>query len=275
MAVWMWEPLKIDTHPYRPWLVGNVSEGLLCRTAWIQCRECVVYAAKWRTCSTPLTLQDQDDSVVTTWGISTAFICVLVVFCFCLVFFLHQLHHTYTHPFNSCFSGTTRVSRYQKGKTNLDFTEARDSEWQWHQLGHMQVTSLQTDNHASDPHLSFFTGRMPFPPHNQQGQSTEGIVVRMRQFATYDSRTWRSLCVLCMLGSGNVCMERLYIHICKVWWVLDNYYTAVKDLKKTDLQNYGHKFGMFFSTPCIRPFKSVPQLNINLKKNKFRTQENF
>jgi len=27
------------------------------------------------------------------------------------------------------------VSRYQKGKTNLDFTEARDSEWQWHQLG--------------------------------------------------------------------------------------------------------------------------------------------
>jgi len=29
------------------------------------------------------------------------------------------------------------VSQYQKGKTNLDFTEARDSEWQLHQLGHM------------------------------------------------------------------------------------------------------------------------------------------
>jgi len=42
------------------------------------------------------------------------------------------------------------VSRYQKGKTNLDFTEARDSEWQWHQLDHMQVcTTLQTDSHAS------------------------------------------------------------------------------------------------------------------------------
>jgi len=26
------------------------------------------------------------------------------------------------------------VSQYQKGKTNLDFTEAGDSEWQWHQL---------------------------------------------------------------------------------------------------------------------------------------------
>jgi len=48
------------------------------------------------------------------------------------------------------------VSRYQKGKTNLDFTVARDSEWQWHQLGHMQVcTSLQTDNQADTPPLSF------------------------------------------------------------------------------------------------------------------------
>ena len=47
------------------------------------------------------------------------------------------------------------MSRYQKGKTNLDFTEARDSEWQWHLLGHMQVcTSLQSDNHASTPPLS-------------------------------------------------------------------------------------------------------------------------
>jgi len=39
------------------------------------------------------------------------------------------------------------VSQYQKGKTNLDFTEAGDNEWQWHKLGHMHVcTSLQTDN---------------------------------------------------------------------------------------------------------------------------------
>jgi len=63
--------------------------------------------------------------------------------------------NTHTHPFNGPFSGTTRVSRYQKGKTNLDFTEARDSEWQWHQLSHMQVcTLLQTDNHASNPALN-------------------------------------------------------------------------------------------------------------------------
>jgi len=54
------------------------------------------------------------------------------------------------------------VSRHQKGKTNLDFTEARDSEWQWQQLGHMQVcTSLQTDNHASTPPLSFLQAGCP------------------------------------------------------------------------------------------------------------------
>ena len=63
---------------------------------------------------------------------------------------LPQYSHTHTRL-------TTRVSRYQKGKTNLDFTEARDSEWQWHQLGHMKVcTSLHTDNHASIPPLSFY-----------------------------------------------------------------------------------------------------------------------
>ena len=56
--------------------------------------------------------------------------------------------HTHTRTFNGPLCGTTRVGRYQKGKTNLDFTEARDSEWKWHQLGHMQVcTSLQRDNH--------------------------------------------------------------------------------------------------------------------------------
>jgi len=54
------------------------------------------------------------------------------------------------------------VGRYQRGKTNLDFTEARDSEWQWHQVGCMQVrTSLQTDNHASTSPPSFLQAGCP------------------------------------------------------------------------------------------------------------------
>ena len=69
---------------------------------------------------------------------------------------LYSIAFTRTHLFNDPLSGTTQVSRYRKGKTNLDFTEARDSEWRWHQLGCMLVcTSLQTDNHASTPPLIF------------------------------------------------------------------------------------------------------------------------
>ena len=70
--------------------------------------------------------------------------------------------HTHTHPFNGHFSGTIQVSWYQNSKNNLDFTEARDSEWQWHQLGLMQVCiSLQSDNHASTPPLGFLPAECP------------------------------------------------------------------------------------------------------------------
>jgi len=84
------------------------------------------------------------------------------------------LDHTHTH---GPLSGTTQVSRYQKGKTNLDFTGARDSGWQWRQLGHMQLyTSLQTDNHASTPPLCFLQAGCPSCCPNQQRQSTEGLL---------------------------------------------------------------------------------------------------
>jgi len=74
----------------------------------------------------------------------------------------HTQSHTQTHTFNGPLSRTTWVSRYQKGKTSLDFTEARDGEWQWHQLGHMQIcTSLQTDNDASTLALSFLQAGCP------------------------------------------------------------------------------------------------------------------
>ena len=53
-----------------------------------------------------------------------------------------MIEHTHTRLTALC-PGLPWVGRYQKGKTNLDFTEARGSEWQWHQLGHMQIcTSL-------------------------------------------------------------------------------------------------------------------------------------
>ena len=73
--------------------------------------------------------------------------------------FMHSYIHKRTHTHTYTFNGPLSVS-------------------EWHQLGHMQVcTSLQTDNHARTPPLSFFTGRMPFLPPSQQRQSTEGIIV--------------------------------------------------------------------------------------------------
>jgi len=65
------------------------------------------------------------------------------------------------HLFNGFLSGTTRVSRYQKDKTNLDLLEqeiGNGSGISWA----MQICT--TSQHASTPPLSLFTGRMPFLP---------------------------------------------------------------------------------------------------------------
>ena len=62
----------------------------------------------------------------------------------------------------TALSGTTQLSRYwyQKGKKNLNFTKTRDSEWQWHRLGHMQVcTSLQTEKPCQ--HQAFLKAGCP------------------------------------------------------------------------------------------------------------------
>jgi len=94
------------------------------------------------------------------------------------------------------------VSRYQKCKTNLDFTEARDSEWQWHQLGHIQVCiSLQTDNHASTTPLSFFCRLDALLPPNQQHQSTRSsnittYFISQVECFQYNNRLHKTLCFI-------------------------------------------------------------------------------
>ena len=64
--------------------------------------------------------------------------------------------NTHTHPFNGPLSGTTRVSRHQKGETNLDFTGARDREWQWHQLGMCKSAPRSRQITTPAPHHSVF-----------------------------------------------------------------------------------------------------------------------
>ena len=86
---------------------------------------------------------------------------------------------THTHTFKGPLVPyrTTQVSRYQKGETNLDFTEARDSEWQWHQLGRMQVCiSLQTDNHSTPP-LIFLEAGCPSCHPTNSIKALKGLLV--------------------------------------------------------------------------------------------------
>jgi len=109
--------------------------------------------AAWASTLLTNTLPGPSASEVTTlWRYTNLFLVTVII----------TERDTHTHPFNGPLSGTTQVSRYQKGKTNLDFTGARNSEWQWHQLGHMQVcTSLQTDNHASTTKFFYRPDALP------------------------------------------------------------------------------------------------------------------
>jgi len=93
--------------------------------------------------------------------------------------------HTHTHTHTTVLllfwniTGTTRVSRYQKGKTrkvktNLDLLEQEivsGSGICW--AGLYASLHLITDNHANIPPLSFFY-RPDALPAAQQHQSTEG-----------------------------------------------------------------------------------------------------
>ena len=84
--------------------------------------------------------------------------------------------HTHTHTFYGPLSGTIRVSRYQKGKTNMDLLEQETVSGSSNTSAMKICISPQTDNHASNPQLSFFTGRMPFVTPNKQCQSPPAIV---------------------------------------------------------------------------------------------------
>ena len=82
---------------------------------------------------------------------------------------IHTLFgHTHTHPFNGPSSGTTQVSRYQKGKTNLKQETVSGSGISW---AICKSAPRSREITMPAPHnSSFFTGRMPFLPPNQQCQ---------------------------------------------------------------------------------------------------------
>ena len=118
-----------------PTIWVNVTEAFLCRAGFFLPTVFFVgpldFAGDVIVLLSPVLPEGSESFSSFSWSLS------------CQTHALYSTLHTHTHPFNGPFSGTTQVRRYQKGKTNLDFTEARDSEWKWHHLGHMQVcTSL-------------------------------------------------------------------------------------------------------------------------------------
>jgi len=94
-------------------------------------------------------------TLIITYQIITPTQCFVTTWRSCTTRAVCDLSHTHPRLTALC-PGLPGWADTRKVKTNLDFTEARDSEWQWHQLDYMQVcTSLQTDNHTSTPPLSF------------------------------------------------------------------------------------------------------------------------
>ena len=96
---------------------------------------------------------------------------------------------------------------HQKGKTNLDFTEARDSEWQWNQLSHMQVcTSLKTDNHASTSPLSFLRAGCPScPPTN----SVKALTARAHSSKTKKNYSPAKELILASFSPFSACISAI------------------------------------------------------------------
>ena len=68
-----------------------------------------------------------------------------------------QISTVYTHTrLTALFLGLPGWAGTRKVKTNLDFTETRDSEWQWHQLGICKSASRSRQITTPAPHHSVF-----------------------------------------------------------------------------------------------------------------------
>ena len=82
---------------------------------------------------------------------------------------------THTRTFNGPFSGSTQVSRYQKGKPIWILLEQETVSGSGISWAICKSAPCSRQITMPVPHHSkFFTGRMPFLPPNQQRQSTEG-----------------------------------------------------------------------------------------------------
>jgi len=117
---------------------------------------------------------------------------------------------THTHPFNGPLSGTTQVSRYQKGKTNLDFAETRDSKWQWHQLDHALLQVASRSRQVTTPPLGFLqAGWMPFLMLAYMTLILNPRPVQSERFFTYRHNLNHTLLCMPQFTNIDICVHVL------------------------------------------------------------------
>jgi len=107
------------------------------------------------------------------------------------------------------------VSRYQKGKTNVDFTKAIDSDWQWQLASAGQYANLHHPRQITMP------GHMPFLPPNQQHQRlnthhtklkiSECLHTAMKMLILAikigKSLVWQPTIYICIIGKYIICLS--------------------------------------------------------------------
>ena len=98
----------------------------------------------------------------------------------------------------------------------------RGSEWQWHQLGHMQVCTLfQTDNHASTPPLSFLQAGCP-SCHPTNSVKALKAVTTLNIFFTLVKHSYKHyinhnpncICLDVLISTRNLRQKKLFSSSC-------------------------------------------------------------
>jgi len=150
-----------------------------------------------------------------------------------------NITHTYTRLM-ALFPGLPRWAGTRKAKP-IWILLKQDSEWQWHQLEHMQVcTSLQTDNHASTPPLSFLQA-MPFLPPNQQRQSTEGSTYNIPKIINIKICNYPIMVNNCLLLKEIISIIPIKVPMYKNFWPVTEERTRNQLQLLTPLRHLKHQ----------------------------------
>ena len=135
--------------------------------------------------------------------------------------------YTHTQPFNGPLSGSTQVSRYQKGKTNLDLLKQETVSGSG--ISWAICNSLQTDNYASTPSHSFLQAGCPYC------RPTNSVVKMLRRpfiFWLYSCKIW----LLTLILDSPIC----------TWWLVELFITKTENqpITKGSLIN-GRRFEQY------------------------------